>query len=136
MDRKEETKIVKAALAAAGINARIDHGKGTVWGWLHVNIGAGQQFGEHTHDRDEWLTGHGLNKEDIAQRYCDCFTTVPLLRDHWRETGRPSTGGTWIGRNRRYSNETIRAWIQWLKENAEKYEEEYAADFYWDRIKE
>jgi hypothetical protein len=54
MDRKEETKIVKAALAAAGINARIDHGKGTAWGWLHINIGKGQQFGEHNHGDREW----------------------------------------------------------------------------------
>jgi hypothetical protein len=46
---KEETKAVKEALAKAGINAKVGHGKGTAWGWLHVNIGAGQQFGEHEH---------------------------------------------------------------------------------------
>jgi len=45
--RSEETKAVKAALARAGINARVGHGKGTAWGWLHINIGAGQDFGEH-----------------------------------------------------------------------------------------
>jgi hypothetical protein len=35
-DRKNETKEVKAALAAAGIKAQVTHGKGTAWGWLHV----------------------------------------------------------------------------------------------------
>lgn len=45
--RKEETKTVRAALKAAGINARVGHGRGTAWGWLHLNIGSGQQWGEH-----------------------------------------------------------------------------------------
>ncbi len=39
MNRKEETKIVKEALAKAGIPAKVGHGKGTAWGWLHINIG-------------------------------------------------------------------------------------------------
>ena len=40
MDRKEETKKVKAALAAVGINARVGHGAGTSWGWLYVYVGS------------------------------------------------------------------------------------------------
>ena len=44
---KEETKAVRAALKAAGINARVGHGRGTSWGWLKLNIGSGQQWGEH-----------------------------------------------------------------------------------------
>lgn len=47
---KEETAAVKVALAAAGISARVGHGTGTAWGWLEINIGAGQQFGEHQKD--------------------------------------------------------------------------------------
>lgn len=47
---KEETKVVRQALKKAGINAKVGHGRGTAWGWLHINIGSGQQFGEHTHD--------------------------------------------------------------------------------------
>lgn len=39
MDRKQETKIVKDALKNAGIPAKVGHGKGTAWGWLHINIG-------------------------------------------------------------------------------------------------
>lgn len=40
MDRKQETKIVKAALKAAGFDKeneiRVTHGTGTAWGWLDV----------------------------------------------------------------------------------------------------
>ena len=51
-NHKEETKVVKAALQAAGINAKVGHGHGTAWAWLKINIGTGQQFGEHTHVGD------------------------------------------------------------------------------------
>ncbi len=57
MERKQETKAVKAALQAVGINARVGHGKGTAWGWLHVNIGECQQWGEHTHE------GYGIGHD-------------------------------------------------------------------------
>jgi len=36
---KEETKAVKKALADAGIKASVTHGKGTAWGWLHIDLG-------------------------------------------------------------------------------------------------
>ena len=47
MQRKKETNAVKSALKTAGINARVKHGQGTSYGWLYVNIGKLQQFGEH-----------------------------------------------------------------------------------------
>lgn len=47
MERKEETRAVKQLLAGYGIGARVGHGRGTAWGWLEINIGKGQQFGEH-----------------------------------------------------------------------------------------
>lgn len=43
----EETKALRKALSAAGINARVGHGTGTAWAWLEINIGYGQQWGEH-----------------------------------------------------------------------------------------
>jgi len=42
--RREETQKVKAALAAAGIIAKVSHGKGTAWGWLKVNVGTGNGY--------------------------------------------------------------------------------------------
>lgn len=53
-DHKEETKTVKRALQDAGINAKVGHGKGTAWAWLKINVGEGQQFGEHTHDGQDF----------------------------------------------------------------------------------
>jgi len=41
MTRREETKAVKDALKAAGINARVTHGTGTAWGWLEIHIERG-----------------------------------------------------------------------------------------------
>ena len=38
VDRKTETKMVKDALAAAGIMAKVRHGTGTACGWLHIQI--------------------------------------------------------------------------------------------------
>lgn len=41
-DRKQETKIVKEALRAAGFGKenkiRVTHGHGTVYGWLYVSV--------------------------------------------------------------------------------------------------
>ena len=38
MDRKAETKAVKAALKKAGYDVTVRHGTGTAWGWLEVSI--------------------------------------------------------------------------------------------------
>lgn len=38
-NHREETKAVKKALAEAGIKAKVTHGTGTAWAWLHINIG-------------------------------------------------------------------------------------------------
>ena len=38
---QEETKAVKAALAEAGIKAKVGHGSGTAWAWLEINLGSG-----------------------------------------------------------------------------------------------
>jgi len=47
MNHSEETKAVRDALKAAGINARVGHSRGTGWAWMKVNLGEGQQWGEH-----------------------------------------------------------------------------------------
>ena len=38
VERRTETKMVKDALAAAGIKAKVRHGTGTARGWLHITI--------------------------------------------------------------------------------------------------
>jgi len=56
---REETKDVRAALQRAGINAKVGHGTGTAWGWLYVNIGSGQQWGEHVKGDDGFCLRSG-----------------------------------------------------------------------------
>lgn len=55
---KEETKAVKNALANAGIKARVTHGRGTAWGWLHINIGDPKQR-------------NGLKQEPFGRQYTE-----------------------------------------------------------------
>ena len=39
LERKEETKLVKGALAKLGYqNIAVTHGRGTAWGWLTVDV--------------------------------------------------------------------------------------------------
>lgn len=38
LTRRQETKMVKAALYDAGIKARVGHGSGTSWGWLYITV--------------------------------------------------------------------------------------------------
>lgn len=59
---KEETKIVKKALADAGIKARVTHGRGTAWGWLHINIGDPKQ--RNGLEKTEF--GHQYTEEELA----------------------------------------------------------------------
>jgi hypothetical protein len=47
MNRKEETKAVKGALAAVGIKASVCHGTGSAYAWLDVCIR--NTYGEHNH---------------------------------------------------------------------------------------
>lgn len=45
--KRAETTAVVRALQAAGIMGHVKHGRGTDSMWLEVNIGSGQQWGEH-----------------------------------------------------------------------------------------
>lgn len=64
--RREETKAVKAALAAAGIPAVVGHGRGTASGWIDVNIGDGAQYGPHEDGCQQWT----------GREHADCLRCV------------------------------------------------------------
>ncbi len=50
MTRREETKLVKDTLRAAGIEvSSVDHGKGTAWGWLHIKLTRPREFACEEH---------------------------------------------------------------------------------------
>jgi len=90
---REETKAVKEALRKVGINAVVGHGTGTAWGWLEINIGAGQQFGEHNYS--DWHCPHCISMRKMAEqtifiaqevtgRNGDYHGNILILQqDHW-----------------------------------------------------
>ena len=60
MERKAETKAVKKALLDAGIKARVRHGSGTSWGWLHIWIDPSLNMGDKAVKIAQQVTGrHG-----------------------------------------------------------------------------
>lgn len=83
-DHKAETKAVREALKAVGINAKVGHGSGTAWAWLKVNIGSGQQWGEHEKSSD------GI----ICFRECVRCVNLRKMRDQTAQIIRDVTGRT------------------------------------------
>jgi hypothetical protein len=80
MTRSEETKLVKDALAKAGINAFVGHGTGTAWGWLHINVGSAEQFGPHVEDE-----GH-------SHYYCPACKRIREISDRALKIAQEVTG--------------------------------------------
>ncbi len=71
----EETKAVKAALKAAGINAVVGHGAGTAWSWLEINIGAA-------------LCDHSHWPQRVESRNTHSCRLCAMHEYTWREAGR------------------------------------------------
>lgn len=97
-NHKDETKAVRAALGAAGIDATVGHGRGTGWGWLEINVGSCEQFGSH--ERDSRTTcrrscRHCLNYKALTETALKIAKEVTgrhgeydgeirvLAQDHW-----------------------------------------------------
>lgn len=85
-DRRAEVFAVKAALAAAGITARVGHGAGTAWGWLEINVGAGAEA-YHETPRD---TAYYVP----CPPSCGECRRVRTLTERVREIAREVTGRT------------------------------------------
>lgn len=66
-----------------------------------------------SHLTQEHLDEIGLKKEEVAQRYCDCFDLVPLLRAYWAQTHRQIPFGAYLGRSP-ISDEDHNAFSRWL----------------------
>lgn len=98
-ERATETKKVKEYLRAHGINALVKHGRGTAWGWLEINIGAGQDFGAHDREADGVRCRPGCARCEnlrVMSRYALALVcrstnrhgdydgkTLLLTQDHW-----------------------------------------------------
>ena len=82
LERKQETKLVKNELAKYGINARVGHGKGTAWGWLHINVGNGHQFGPE----------HIIDTYNNSHRDCPMCKAIHIICDFAEKKTQEVTG--------------------------------------------
>lgn len=88
--RAEETKAIRKALAAAGIVARVEHGKGTAWGWLRINVGNGNSHLDARVTeavRSTGRTGYSLEQVNVlSQSRWDekAKKSVPILQPDQR----------------------------------------------------
>lgn len=87
------------------------------------------------HLTEEFLRKNGLDKKDIAERYCDEFELVPLAQEYYRETGNKVPFGTFFSTPRDF-REQSESFYRWLAGNADRFEAEYAEDFNWSALKE
>src|SRR5678815_1113302 len=49
-----------------------------------------------SHLTEEFLAELGLQKTDVARRYCDCFDAVEVVRMYWRDTNRAVPFGCYL----------------------------------------
>lgn len=87
-----------------------------------------------SHLREEFLSKHGLKKEDIAREYCDGFELVDLHKAYWKETGNPLPLGTYISDRRHYTQEDYDKWIAWIWGERARIQPEFAEYFNWEAI--
>ncbi len=81
---REETKAVKTALKDAGITAKVGHGTGTAWGWLHLDINT-DDLGDH-HDHREGCY--------IDWQYCSRCAAIKAREQEALEIALKVTGRT------------------------------------------
>lgn len=86
---------------------------------------------------DDWLAENGLTRADVKNPTHEQFEAIPILRDYWKETGKPGPfGGMFLGEPdplRRVRNE----FYLWLADRADKYSAIYPdCGFNWDAVRE
>lgn len=86
------------------------------------------------HLKDEFLQKHGIDRATIAQRYCDCFDYIPLLKIYWHDVHKRIPFGTFIGTSP-YTQEETDSFYGWLAQNWERFEKVYDT-FNWDMLKQ
>ena len=87
-DRKLETRAVKDALLKVGIKARVGHGHGTAWGWLHVYVGSNPYPHLCKRHGDGHFSDSCCSPEDCLA--CKWYGTIPTqaLKTAMEVTGR------------------------------------------------
>ncbi len=72
MERIEETKKVKSALAAHGIHARVKHGTGTAYGWLKIYV----DLPEVVHDREKYGWDHCAGNSECCLKWRETYNRI------------------------------------------------------------
>ena len=85
--------------------------------------------------REEFLKELGLQPTDVAKRYCNLFSIVPILRDYWKDRQRKVPFGTWLGGSPIPMEEKL-SFYRWLAERADVYEPDFPDDFNWAKLRE
>ena len=88
-----------------------------------------------SHHTEEFLTKHGLKKEDVSQTYCDCFVFVPMLQAYFKETNRKVPFGSYF-LTQGIPAQDFRDFYEWLADNHERFRPEWDEHFDWDGLME
>lgn len=87
-----------------------------------------------SHLTEEFLTQIGLKKEEVAKRYCDCITAVPLLKEYWQDKKIKIPFGSYFLSDGGITREERDSFVRYLKQNASKWRPLLPDDFDWDGI--
>lgn len=85
------------------------------------------------HIKEETLKEMGITKEQVAERYCDCFDMVEVLRAFWEECCTRVPLGTYLGKSPDRPEDKEQFYL-WLASNRERFQ--HVDSFNWDAITE
>jgi hypothetical protein len=88
-----------------------------------------------SHLTEEFMREHGLEKADVAERYCDAFTEWPLCRLYWQQMGKQIPFGTYLGQSP-ISVDAHETFYRWIWENRSEIKPAYSESFRWDVLEE
>lgn len=94
---------------------------GTTYAWMGCAL------------RAEFLTAHGLTREEIAQHYCDMFEYIPLTRMYWQEVHKRMPFGVYQ-QNSPITQDEMDSFYGWLVKGADRFEKVYEG-FNWQGLK-
>lgn len=85
---------------------------------------------------EDWLKEGGLTKKDVKNPSCNQFELVPMLRDYWKQTGRPGPfGGCFFGGKDPLREHRKAFWL-WLAERESTYRPRHPDEFDWEKLRE
>lgn len=92
-----------------------------------------QILGCHVNKR--FLEEYGIEESDVAERYCDTYTRVPLYKEYWKQVGIRLPIGMFISDRNAPTESEGKSWLFWLLNNMDEIESIYPDVYNWDVIK-